>query len=299
MSKQNKKNSGRLNSYLLSIMTIGLVVFGWLNVYLQFISLQNATTTAFQEAALEIVQSTARAAKVYMRDQLKIRGLTITELSDTELREIETEFFETYVDPIELLDQAGDAWIIGWDNEMVFDQSIDFPYFGMPIDEFLPKQAQAGGACDYEDMLDDVLNRRENVGQYIWDENKGWEYGAWTPAVVSEERDIKWMIGLTTPLTAILDGTGVNESIRESAYVMAAVTLVVGIVFFSFLAGQRQVRALQEQVVVLQIQIDETKKEHEVKTIVESEYFQDLKKRASELRAGGKRQSSACEENDT
>ena len=48
--------------YALLFMAIGLVLFGWYNVYSQYVSLREATTKAIQVAELEIVRATARAA---------------------------------------------------------------------------------------------------------------------------------------------------------------------------------------------------------------------------------------------
>jgi hypothetical protein len=268
-------------------MTVGLVISGWINVYLQYINLREATKTATEAAALEIVRSTARAARLYWADQLKIQNLEPNKITDEQLRNIEIQFFTNYIDPIQLLVPEGDAWVIGYNNEMVFDKSVDFPYFGMPIDQFLPAQAVAGGAKNYDQMLSDVLNRRENTGEYTWYKPKGVEIGAWTPAILYENKNIKWMIGLTTPLSAVMDKSGANRSVRQSVLLMCFVTLVVGIVFYSFVLGQRRVRVLQTELAQLKIEIDQSKRQQEVQQIVDSDYFQTLKAKAAEMRLRG------------
>ena len=284
MLKKLFQDNSRFSFYLLLFMTVGLVVSGWINIYVQYIGLREATKTATQNAALEIVRSTARAANIYWVDQLKIMNWDPNTITDAQIRQIETQFFTNYIDPIQLLVPQGDAWVIGYDNEMVFDNSVDFPYFGMTIDQFLPEQAQAGGAREYDQMLSDVLNRHENTGEYIWLTEKGVEIGAWTPAVLYEKNNIKWMIGLTTPLSAVMEKSGANASIRQSIWMMTFVTLVVGIVFYGFVLGQRRVRALQKELAQLKVEIDQSKRQREVQQIVESEYFQSLKAKATELR---------------
>jgi hypothetical protein len=284
--------------YILLFMAIGLVLFGWYNVYSQYVSLREATTKAIQVAELEIVRATARAAKAYWDDQLIIRGLSSDTITPEQIQDIELRFLKEYVRPINLLVKEGNAWVIGNDNNMVFDESDDFPYFGIPIDQFLPMQAKVvGGASDYGQMLRDVLARREGTGWYIWDQNKGSNYtglytwekgkeiGAWTPAIVDEKNNIKWMIGLTTPLAAIMKVSGAHDSVNRSFLFMSVVTVVIGLVFYSFMLGQRRVRALQKEVAQLKIVIDENKKRQEVEQIVESEYFQSLQKRVAEIRA--------------
>lgn len=287
--KKNIQDNSGVSFYLLLFLTLGLVIAGWVNVYLQYVSLRDATKAATKAAALEIVRSTARAATSYWSDQLTILGLTEDTITNEQIRAIESQFFTEYIDPIQLLVAEGDAWVIGYNNEMVFDQSVDFPYFGMTIDEFLPVQAEAGGATQYEQMLQDVLLRHESTGEYIWLEEKGVEIGAWAPAVLDETHNIKWMVGLTTPLSAVMETSGANAFIRQSTTQMSFVTVVVFIVFYSFVLGQRRVRALQKQLAELKIEIDQAKRQHDVDEIVESEYFQSLKVKAAEMRsrAGG------------
>ena len=298
MLKKLFQDRAQSSFYALLFMTVGLVLFGWYNVYSQYISLKEATTKAIQAAELEIVRATARAAKADWDDQLTIMGLDANTITREQIQNIELRFLMDYVRPITLLVPEGNAWVIGNDNRMVFDESDDFPYFGVPIDKFLPMQAAVvGGASDYDQMLSDVLNRRENTGWYIWQQNKGSKYaglytwekgieiGAWTPAVVDEKNNIQWMIGLTTPLAAIMKESGARDSVNQSFLFMAVVTVVIGLVFYSFLLGQRRVRALQKEVAQLKIVIDETRKQKEVAQILESDYFQSLQKRAAEIRA--------------
>jgi len=297
-----KKTSGNQNQssfYILLFMTVGLVLFGWYNVYSQYVSLKDATVKAIQAAELEIVRATARAAKAYWQDQLIINNLSPDTITPAQITDIEQSFLLDYVRPITLLVPEGNAWIIGSDNSMVFDDSPDFQqYFGMPISEFLAEQAAVpGGASDYDQMLSDVLARREGTGKYIWEQDKGlkyaswytwekgWEIGAWAPAIVDERNNIQWMIGLTTPLAAIMQETGARASVNRSIIFMAVVTIVIAIVFYSFVLGQKRVQALQKEVAQLKIEIDAAKKQQDVNKIVESEYFQSLKERAAEIRA--------------
>lgn len=302
MLKKLFQDRAQSSFYGLLFMTVGLVLFGWLNIYSQYISLRQATTKSIQAAELEIVRATARAAKADWEDQLTILKLDPSTITPKQIQDIELRFLLDYVRPISLLVPEGNAWVIGNDNRMVFDESDDFPYFGLPIDQFLPKQATVpGGASDYDQMLSDVMARRENTGWYVWDQDKGKQYaglytwetgieiGAWAPAVVDEKNNIKWMIGLTTPLAAIMMESGARDSVNRSLLFMSVVTVVIGLVFYSFMLGQRRVRALQDEVTQLKIEIDESRKQKEVEQIVESEYFQSLQKRAAEIRARANR----------
>jgi len=298
MLKKLFQDKSQSSFYILLIMTVGMVLAGWLNVYLQYESLRAATIKSIQAAELEIVRATARAAKADWDDQLTIQGLDSDTVTPKQIQDIELRFLLDYVRPISLLVPEGNAWVIGDDNSMVFDESDDFPYFGVPIDQFLPLQSKvANGASDYDQMLQDVLSRHEDTGWYIWDQNKGSSYaglytwekgieiGAWTPAIVDEKNGVQWMIGLTTPLSAIMDKSGARDSVNRSLIFMSIVTVVIGLVFYSFMLGQRRVRALQKEVAQLKIEIDVSKRQKAVEQIVESDYFQSLQKRAAEMRA--------------
>jgi hypothetical protein len=298
MLKKLFRDRAQSSFYALLFMTVGLVLFGWYNVYSQYVSLQEATKKSIQAAELEIVRATARAAKADWDDQLTILGLDSNTITPEQIQAIELRFLMDYVRPISLLVPEGNAWVIGDNNSMVFDESDDFPYFGVPIDQFLLLQSKvANGASDYDQMLNDVLSRREGTGWYIWDQNKGIEYaglytwekgieiGAWTPAIVDEKNSVQWMIGLTTPLAAIMEKSGARDSVNRSFIFMSVVTVVIGLVFYSFMLGQRRVRALQKEVAQLKIEIDVSKRQKAVDQIVESDYFQSLQKRAAEMRA--------------
>jgi two-component system cell cycle sensor histidine kinase/response regulator CckA len=296
MPKKLFQDKANTSFYVLLIMTIGMVLIGWYNVYSQYISLRSATTKSIQAAELEIVRATARAAKLYWADQLTILGLDANSVTPEQTREIELNFLKNYVQ-MKLLVAEGNAWVIGNDNRMVFDESDDFPYFGTPIDKFMPMQAaKQGGARDYEQMLNDVLNRREGIGWYVWVEDKGSEYagiytwekgseiGAWAPAI-DKEKHLNWMIGLTTPLAAIMRESGAHNSVNQSFIFMAIVTVVIGLIFYGFTIEQRQVKVLQQEVQQLKIEIDETRKQKDIEQIFESDSFQTIKKRAAEIRA--------------
>jgi len=250
MLKKSSGNQNQSSFYILLFMTVGLVLFGWYNVYSQYRSLKDATVKAIQAAELEIVRATGRAAQAYWTDQLTILKIDADAITPEQVQKIELDFLLNYVRPINLLVPEGNAWIIGRDNTMVFDESDDFPYFGIPIDKFLPMQAeQPNGASDYAQLLSDVIDRRENTGAYIWVQDKGseyagwyagekgWEIGAWSPAIVDKKNDIKWMIGLTTPLAAIMQESGARDSVNRSILFMAIVTVVIAIVFYSFGPG--------------------------------------------------------------
>ena len=284
--KENLKGS----QFLVLTVTAVLLIAGWGNVLWQYISIEAAVIQSFQQAQLEIVKSSALAAQQYATEQLA-QGRT------DEVDRIEVEIQEKFVAPIQLLNSSNTAWIIGSDNTMVFDESVDFPYHDIPITDFLDLQAQRGGASDYTGMRDDVLNRREGVGKYIWVSQsgwsitggleQGWEIGAWTPVEVTE--NTKWMIGMTTKLTDIRVSTGAAQSVFLSVLTMSLVTvIVVGFVVYSF-RNRKQVVQLQQQVVDLQIKIDKVEKARQVEAIVDTGYFKDLRSQARSLREQSRR----------
>jgi hypothetical protein len=280
------KNQDRVQFYYraLFVLITLMVVFGWAGVWYQRVTLEQASKEAFQSAALEIVQGLGVAAQTYVSQQLNELGRPVSDLPQI-AQEAQRELFSV----VRLLVDAGDPWIIGADNTMAFDESDNFEYFGIPIDQFLELQAaKPNGAQSYQGMLGDVINRSEGVGEYIW-ENNTVEIGAWTPVMIHEESGTEWMIGITTPLAAVLQAAGVDDATRTSVIVMGVVTVIVLAVVIGLRLSLREVRDLQAQVQQLQIQIDTQKRDTEVRDIVESEYFQQLSSRAKELRARARR----------
>lgn len=294
-----KKQQEQLRVYIRSILPVLLVVFGWYNVYSLARSLEANVIEAYQDAQLEVVRNAARAASVYIAQELERRG-------EGAVADIEREVQREFVKPIRIGIGIEDAWMLGdaWiyaPDHIVFDESEDLPeeYWGLSMSEIFALQRE-NGAWHFEEMSQAVANAQEGIGWYVfWPDKAGeytpwWEFltqdsgreiAAWTPVEVFGN---KWVIGMSAMLPRIMENSGAYSQIHGAIIQMLVVTAVVfGLLYFLHRA-EMQVRELRQKVEVLQIEVDEAKKALQVSAIVESEYFQDLAARAKELRARSK-----------
>ncbi len=224
MSMQTRKGQSntlqRLDVLLVIVVILGISVSWYISFYYKN-ALRQAIISSYQETQLEIVRSVARAAELYVEDEIA-KGTNITT--------IEQNIFKRFVVPIHLL-KNGDAWIYAPDH-VVFDLSSDFPekYRNKSMAEIFALQVHYG-ASHYEKMADDVLHAREGRGWYIWLPEKGAEIAAWTPV---KFKNYVWVIGVSTPLFEIFEATNVDgqQVFVTRMLVIATVVCCILLIFF-------------------------------------------------------------------
>ena len=209
-SVSNKRVSLELVLPVLIILVIGL---GWYVAKNYEKTVEAAVISSYQETQLEIVRAVARSAELYLADELA---------KGTDRQTIEQTILRRFVTPVHLREQ-GDAWIYAPDH-IVFDLSEDVPeeYKGKSMAQIFAIQVKQG-ASHYEAMTDDVMNAREGVGWYVWLPDKGREIAAWTPVKLG---DHVWTIGLSTPLSEILEATGATSQSRFVSLAMLIATII-------------------------------------------------------------------------
>lgn len=291
MNSQQKKE--RTRSRILLFLPLVFLVLGWGMVIAQSIRLEQTAIKTFQEAEKEVVDNAARAATVYIENEIERRGVAA-------VHAIEQEVLNLFVKPVRI-GELGDAWIYS-PTYAVYDESEDFPreYIGKSMAEIFEIQKEQG-AWHYEEMTRAVSNAQAGTGWYVWDPNKagdsaplwdfltqdtGREIAAWTPVMVfpGTEQELTWIIGMSAMLPEIMQATGTYDQIQTMVLAMLIVTGVVLVLIFLLTRAEEQVQELRQQVEVLHIQVDEAKRKREVSSIVESDYFRDLSSRASSLR---------------
>ncbi len=201
---------------LLPVAVVLLVILGWYMLYIQIQSTRQTNIVAYQQTELELVRSMARSIELYVYEQMEI-------LNRDDISEIEQEVLKNFIAPVRLLEN-GDAWIYT-PEYVIFDKSQDFPeeYLNKNMAEIFAIQ-QKNGAAHYEDMTEAVMRAEEGTGWYIWLPEKGQEIAAWTPVTVN---DYVWIVGVSTPLAEILDGTGANTQIGVLLTGMSITTVIV------------------------------------------------------------------------
>jgi len=201
---------------LLPVTVVLLVLLGWYMLYIQIQSTRQTNIVAYQQTELELVRSMARSIEVYVYQQMEI-------LNRDNISDIEQEVLRKFIAPVRLLEN-GDAWIYT-PEYVIFDKSTDFPeeYRNKNMAEIFATQQQ-NGASHYQQMTDAVMSAEEGTGWYIWLPEKGQEIAAWTPITVN---DYVWIVGISTPLAEILDGTGANTQIGALLTGMSLTTVIV------------------------------------------------------------------------
>ncbi|MEI7857359.1 MAG: PAS domain-containing sensor histidine kinase [Methanomicrobiales archaeon] len=214
----------RVHHIILTIAFLLLIILGGYFIVSQSHAVARTAITSYQQIELEIVRDAARSTREYVYVQTVV-------LNRTDIGQVEQEILRKFIDPIHLLEN-GDAWIYAPDH-VVFDRSSDFPdaYRNKSMAEIFTIQ-KGNGASHYEEMTDDVMHAREGVGYYIWLPEKGDEIAAWTPVTIG---NFTWTIGLSTPLSEIMAGTGTQETTHASAYLFAVGILIALILFLSWL----------------------------------------------------------------
>jgi HD-GYP domain-containing protein (c-di-GMP phosphodiesterase class II) len=252
--------SSRLRWLFSLAVPLVLIAAGWHTIISQSRSLEHSTIVSYQAAQTEIVESTARAAVIYITRELQRRGTNA-------ISAIEQEVLHLFVQPIRI-GTYGDAWIYS-PEYAIFDQSADFPaeLLGMSIRDIFALRSHESSdtrPAAYAGLVEGVSRGQPGVTTYIWQPHKaaeyapwwetltqdsGWEIASWTKVVVfpgtAEERI--WIIGMSSMLTEAMHLNGAYAQIHGSILIMIAVTISTGIVMFLFWRRDRawQVAELQ------------------------------------------------------
>ena len=221
------KQTIKLNYSILAFI-IFTNTLGWSLVLVNKSNIEKVAISTFQFTQLEIVRSVARSVSIYATREIKERG-------EGAVGEIESELFRYFVKPVRLLKQ-GDAWIHAPDH-VVFDMSEDFPreYMGMSMSQIFAVQK---GASHTDEMAKSVESAKEGIGWYIWLPEKGKEIAAWTPVKVDKQA---WVIGLSTPLSEILEKTATFHNTLLSVILMGSVTVFSVLLYFGWNFTQKTI----------------------------------------------------------
>jgi diguanylate cyclase (GGDEF)-like protein/PAS domain S-box-containing protein len=215
-----------------------LIGCGWYAVLNQSHSLEVSTVETYQKAQLEVVRSTARAARTYISRQLEY-----PQPGTSASTQIEQEVLDLFIKPARL-GTAGDAWIYS-PNYFIFSSNRDLPkeYQGKSMALMFALQRQHG-VWHYEDMMQTVVQEQEGVGWYVWQPDRAkpftpwWEWltqdagreiAVWTPVKVfpDTERQKVWIIGISALLPELMQMNGAYAQIQNSIITMSIVTVAV------------------------------------------------------------------------
>ncbi len=223
--------------FFLFVFIIFINILGWSWVFVNKINIERISITTFQDTQLEIVKAVARSVSSYATREFEERG-------NAAIPEIELEICRQFIKPVRYLKQ-GSAWIYT-PGHVVFYQSEDFldKYKGKNMAQIFAIQKDEG-ASHYEEMVKSVMAANEGVDWYIWLPEKGREVAAWTPVRVGRQI---WIIGLTTPLSEILEKSAVFQNAIFSITLMGLVTLLSSLLLIGWTILQKKVLKDEEKI---------------------------------------------------
>ncbi len=205
----------------------------WVSVFLYREQRVQSTLRTWNELQLQVVQSAARATQSWLEYRLTENHISVAQAKQEALNQ--------FIAPIRVMN-GGQAWVYNR-QQVVFNERSDFPasYQGKSIQQIFELQA-ARGAAHYNDLIAAVENQGEGTGWYIWSEESGQEYAAWTTVQL---RDEAWTIGISTPRREILASAGQQREFFNNLLGASAISLLL-ISIFLFILGQQ--RSTQKQV---------------------------------------------------
>lgn len=214
---------------LLALVT-GLL---WWGIFEHYERRKSVVLNSWAELQLQLVQEAGRAAEAWI-------GVR-TDEQDRPESEAKEEAIQQFIAPLRLLNE-GVPWVYSR-NGVIYEGRATLPdaYRNKTIAEMFALQA-GKGARHYENLLEGVMAAAQGTGWYIWEENRGREYAAWTPIDLSNET---WVIGLSMPESVILGRSGLPLDFRRD---LVGVTIISALTFAVLLLLTRNVTVLERTV---------------------------------------------------
>jgi signal transduction histidine kinase len=220
----------------LSVMAVLLaLVTGllWWGIFEHYERRKEVVFHSWSALQMQLVKEAARAAEAWMD----------VRTGEQDIRETEAkkEAIQQFIAPLRLLNE-GISWVYTR-RGVVYDGRADLPetYRNKPIEEIFARQAEKG-ARHYENLVEGVMAGASGVGWYVWDEKRGKEYAAWTPADLGDDA---WIIGISMPEAAILARSGLPLDFRRD---LVGVTIITALTFAVLLLLTRNVALLERTV---------------------------------------------------
>ncbi|HVP21487.1 MAG TPA: hybrid sensor histidine kinase/response regulator [Anaerolineaceae bacterium] len=222
---------------LMAFITVAL----WCGVAWNYTNRQEAVLENWNVSQMLLVKNAAAAVQGW-KDLQSSKGVGAVQA--------EQEAIQRFIQPIRVL-QDSYTWVYA-DGALVYDQRPEIPadYLGKTIDQVFAIQKQSG-ASDYETLTNDVMNGVEGSGWYVWLPQRGRDAAAWTSLKVADKI---WVIGLSTPESEILAGSGILQELQGEIFGVGAITLLLWGIFFLIL---RQHKMVESHLKLLEKSVDD------------------------------------------
>jgi len=197
---------------LMGIFGIAILGVGWYYTSEQTDALIETNIVVYQQVELELARVTAHNFRGYIQNQdEKDKALLVQDA------------YENIVFPISLL-ESGYAWVYSSDYAVFRHEDLSPLVFSDKTIHEIFEMQRANGTSQFDEVATSIAEASEGVGRYVWQAERGEEITAWAPVQIGDD---VWVIGVSTPLSEILERSGTAGQI-ESMKRMAT----VGAVFF-------------------------------------------------------------------
>ena len=283
-------------NFLPVILGIGIIIYGWYNVYELAKGLKNAVANSYQNAQLNIIKIVALEIENYnlvkkVGQQHTTEGIhQVSEIIKNSL--IKLNYGKSKDD----FSNYGSIWFIPGDSKgtnMIFPtQNIK-----LNISNYFALKTNNKSAKHYKRLLTLLRKKAQGVGWYINDRNKSysdkyvskWEFilhdsgvtlVTFTPFNFNGQR---WMIGISTLLPKLMEATDSYSYINKAIFQMLAITLLIIILLIVIHSFSLKIFKLNKKINTFKIKIDEIHREQQMSEVIESDYFKKIKEIADKL----------------
>ena len=283
-------------NFITLVLGIGIIFYGWFNVYELSSDLKSAVKNSYLNAQLNIVKIIAFhikkdiPAKELKQQQTEQNIYQVSKIIKESLVEI------TYGGSKDSLDDYGDTWIIPGDWNY---SNLYFPVLNIKLDitDYFNLKNNNKSAKHYKELLALLKKRVQGTGWYINYKNKSYtnRYLPWWRHMLPytgetivtftpfELNGKTWLIGMNTLLPKLMQATGTYSKINIAIFQMLLTSIII-ITFLIIIHGfYFKITKLSTKISTLKIEINEAQKEQQALEILDSDYFKKIKKIADKL----------------
>ena len=215
---------------LMGIFGIAILGVGWHYTSEQADALIETNIVVYQQVELELARVAAHNFGGYIQNQ-----------DERDKALLMQDAYENIVFPISLLEN-GYAWVYSPDYAVFRHEDLSpLGFSDKTIHEIFEMQ-RVNGASHFNEVAASITEASEGVGWYVWQAKRGKEITAWAPIQIGDD---VWVIGVSTPLSEILEMSGTAGQIDTMRKMAGMGTvLFLGMVLLVNSIGLEQQRAL-------------------------------------------------------
>jgi len=283
-------------NFITLILGIGILIYGWFNVYELSSDLKTTVKSSYLNAQLNIVKIIAMQIEKneptpiakHQETAQDIQG--VSKIIKNSLLKID------YGGKNDIFGDYGVTWLISGNSKYT---NLYFPVLDITLDisDYFNINSNNKSIKHYEKLLALLKKRVQGVGWYINYKDKSYSdrYLSWWQRMLPytgetlvtftsfEYNGKTWLIGMNTLLPKLMQARGAYSHINKAIFQMLITTIII-VVFLIIIQGfSLTISKLNKKFNLLKIEIDKIHKEQRSSEIIDSEYFKKIKNIADKL----------------